>query len=113
MTASLSFRIEERQQCVRIPNAALRFFPDVELVREKDKKIVTGISDSESDEMTGQESAEEKTTAANKKNDRYVWVWEEPALRAVPVTIGIRDSKWTELVDGDLNVDDELVTAKK
>ncbi len=113
MTASLSFRIQQQDQCVRIPNAALRFFPDVALVREEDKKIVTGISDSEEDTTVDQESAEEKTTAANNKNKRHVWVWEEPFLRAVPVTIGIRDSKRTQLIEGDIKVGDALVTAKK
>ena len=113
MTASLSFRIDHREKCTRVPNAALRFFPDVELVREEDKKIVTGISDQEDVDLVDQESVEEKTTAADRKDNRYVWVWEDPTLRAIPVTIGIRDSKWTELVDGEVKVGDALVTAKK
>ena len=34
-------------------------------------------------------------------------------LRAIPVTVGIRDSQWSELVEGDLKLGDELVVAKK
>jgi HlyD family secretion protein len=115
MTADLSFQIEDRKDCKRIPNAALRFFPEVKLVREQDRHLITGVTEaleSESDQAD-QESAAEKSSAALKKSERYVWVWEEPWLRAVPVTIGIRDSKWTELIDGDVKVGDRLVTAKK
>ena len=113
MTASLSFQIDERETCTRIPNAALRFFPEAVHVRESDRSLVTGITEEEEADLIDQESAGEKTEAAQKKSKRYVWVWEEPWLRAVPVTIGIRDSKWTELTDGELKVGDALVIAKK
>lgn len=113
MTANLSFRIDHREQCVRIPNAALRFFPDVDLVHPDDQSIVTGIRGQEEDELIDQESADEKKSAADQKNHRHVWVWQEPVLRAVPVTIGIRDSQWTELVSGELKVGDQLVTGRK
>lgn len=113
MTASLSFQIDQRTDCLRIPNAALRFFPEVEHVRQKDKHLVTGLRDEEDADLIDQESADEKTSAAKKKSLRYVWIWEEPWLRAVQVTTGIRDSKWTELVDSSVEVGDALVTAKK
>lgn len=116
MTADLSFQIEERDDCMRIPNAALRYFPNVDLVREKDKHLITGITeDEENSNSPDQESAKEKATAAERRSQRYVWVWEETPqkLRAIPVTVGIRDSKWTELTKGELKKGDKLVTAKK
>ena len=109
----VAFQIDQRDKCTRVPNAALRFFPDVSVVREEDKKIVTGISDLEESETVDEESAKDKTSAAMKKNKRHVWIWEDPHLRAVPVTIGIRDSMWTELIDGDLEVGHALVTGRK
>jgi HlyD family secretion protein len=113
MTASLSFQIERRETCVRIPNAALRYFPEVQHVRESDRYLVTGLIESQSADEEKEESASEKSTAASKRDERYVWVWEDPWLRAVPVTIGIRDSTWTELIKGEIKVDDVLVVANK
>jgi HlyD family secretion protein len=113
MTANLSFQIDQRDDCVRIPNAALRFFPDVENVRESDRHLITGITEEEEDELADNESAEEKTTAAQKRSERYVWIWEEPHLKAIPVTIGIRDSRWSELVKGEIDEGVELVVSKK
>ncbi len=113
MTASLSFQTDHREKCLRIPNAALRFFPDVEHVRDEDKHLITGVKEQEEADQPDDESSKEKTAAAAKRSERYVWVWEEPSLKAIPVTIGIRDSKWTELVEGDLKQGDALVVAKE
>lgn len=110
MTASLSFQIEQREQCKRVPNAALRYFPDVKLVHPDDRDIVTGIRTAEEIEPVEDESASEKSSAARQQNRRHVWIWREPFLQAVPVTIGIRDSQWTELVEGELQLGDKLVT---
>jgi HlyD family secretion protein len=113
MTTSLSFQIEKRDDCLRIPNAALRFFPEVQHVREEDRHLVTGVSEDEDADLVDHESAQEMTSAASKKSHRYVWVWEEPWLKAIPVTIGIRDSQWTEMVEGEISIGDAFVVAKK
>src|SRR5205085_6730669 len=42
MTASISFQIAESKDAVRVPNAALRFFPDKAQVREEDRKLLEG-----------------------------------------------------------------------
>ena len=113
MTASLSFQTAKRDNCLRIPNAALRFFPEVAHVRPEDKPLVLGVVNEDDVASAGEESAAEKTTFAANRSKRYVWVWESPFLRAIPVTVGIRDSQWSELVEGDLKLGDELVVAKK
>lgn len=115
MTASLSFQTDQRDRCKRIPNSALRFFPDVKNVRPQDKHLVTGVKEheNENDEEVDDESAQQKTSAAAKRALRYVWVWEEPSLRAIEVTIGVRDSQWTELVTGELKSGDALVVAQE
>ena len=113
MTASLSFQTGKRDLCRRIPNAALRFIPKVEHVREEDKHLVLGVVDEQELGLELEESAEEKTAFAAKRANRYVWVWESPSLRAIPVTIGIRDSKWSELIEGNVSVEDDLVIAEK
>ena len=113
MTASLSFQTAKRDNCLRIPNAALRFFPEVAHVRPEDKPLVLGVVNEDDVASAGEESAAEKTAFAANRSKRYVWVWESPFLRAIPVTVGIRDSQWSELVEGDVKLGDELVVAKK
>lgn len=55
MTANLKFQIAKRENVLRIPNAALRFHPKPEQVREKDRPLVEGL-------LAGKDDAEEKDT---------------------------------------------------
>ena len=42
MTASISFQVDERKEMLKIPNAALRFYPNPQHVREADRKLLEG-----------------------------------------------------------------------
>jgi len=115
MTASLSFRVGRKKDVLRIPNAALRFYPKPEFVRPEDRKILEGAADREktSEERKNEQenqSAAEKAEASRKRSQRHVWIVEDNLLRAVPVTTGLNDYQYTELVEGDLKEGQSLVT---
>jgi HlyD family secretion protein len=114
MTASLSFEIAKHMSVKKVPNAALRFFPPVELVRTEDKALVEG-RDTETSASTSdaKPSAPEKAAAARTRDERHVWILSGKQLRAVPVVTGISDSRFTELIKGDLKPGDRLVTGLK
>jgi len=111
MTASISFRVDERESINKLPNAALRFYPQKQFVREKDHALLEGTNweqDSASDDAV-EMSAEEKAAARRRRNRRHVWVVEGDKLRAVEVVTGLSDSRHTELVSGDLKDGDSVV----
>jgi len=113
MTASISFRVEERPDVTKIPNAALRFYPEKKHVREEDQKLLEGTDwekEKNEDEPDVMLSAEEKAEARKSRNKRHVWVAEGSKLKAIAVVTGLSDSKFTELVSGELAVDTKLVT---
>ena len=115
MTASISFQIETKTDVLKIPNAALRFYPDEQHVREEDKKILDGAAEQKPDgegiEVTL--SAAEKALQARNQNTRHVWVADGDKLRAIEVTIGISDSQYTEAASGKLTAGMELITGVK
>ena len=120
MTASISFQVSKRENIVKIPNAALRFYPKSEHVRKEDRDLLEGkgLSDAEKEEEEdGAEdrlrSAAEKAAAGRKRNRRHVWILEGDLLKAVEVTTGVSDHKHTELVAGELKKGQELVTGLK
>lgn len=114
MTADLSFQIEKKDDVLCVPNAALRFYPDVQHVREKDRKILEGAEDqAREDEETTSLSAQQKAEAGAKRNRRYVWVADGDKLRAVPIVMGISDNRFTEIKSGKLTEGQKLVTAVK
>ncbi|WP_373650210.1 efflux RND transporter periplasmic adaptor subunit [Schlesneria sp. DSM 10557] len=117
MTASLSFQVAYRENVVKIPNAALRFYPDAKHVREEDLPILEGHTEKvrEPDEDQPQSnsnlaSAEERTQLRKQRDQRHVWVQEGAKLRAVAVVTGLSDSQYTELVEGELKPGEALVT---
>ncbi len=115
MTASISFQVGETSDTLRIPNAALRFFPQREQVRPADRKLVDGEveTDDESDSARAKRSAAEKAKVARERNRRHVWVVDGEQLKAVEVVTGLSDNKFTELVSGELEEGQELVTGIK
>ena len=114
MTAGITFEIETKKDVVRIPNAALRFYPNKpELVCEEDRKILEGAAagnDEEEDDTEENRPANERVKDAKKQSKRHVWIAdEEGKLHAIPVTVGLSDHEFTELVEGDLKPGRKLV----
>jgi HlyD family secretion protein len=118
MTASISFQISERSNVLRIPNAALRFFPKPEQVRLEDRPLLEGQTsqaDKSKDEATSgpTPSAQDKVAANRRRNHRHVWAVDDEFLRAVAVETDISDSSFTEIVSGDLKAGDLVVKGIK
>lgn len=120
MTASISFQVGRKASCLKVPNAALRFFPNAAQVRPEDKHLVEGI---EEPVMPGPNSPEkptppplsaiERSTKRKQRNERHVWVEEGRLLRAIPVTVGISDSQFTALETGEVKAGDRLIVGVK
>lgn len=115
MTARLSFQVDERPDVVRVPNAALRFYPEIAQVRPEDREILSGALDGEenNDLEVTHGTAEERAEATRKRQIRHVWKEDGKFLLAVPITIGLTDLKYSELTSGELAVGDALVVGLK
>ncbi|MGB7328949.1 MAG: efflux RND transporter periplasmic adaptor subunit [Rubripirellula sp.] len=118
MTASIFFEVDSTSGVPKIPNAALRFIPeDAKLVRKEDQHLIDGSAwkskpktdADEDDKMT----ATEKADASKKKNQRHVWMVDGELLKAVEVTTGLIDYKFTELAAGELDAGAALVVGKQ
>ena len=112
-TASVSFQLREKDDVPRIPNAALRFYPQRDQVRPEDRHILDNKAPASGVAEEGaviQPSAEEKAEMRGKRNRRHVWVVDGDFLKAVAVTTGLSSSNYTELVAGELEQGQKLVT---
>jgi HlyD family secretion protein len=109
MTANISFEIEAKENVLRVPAAALRFTPLPYQVRPEDRHLVEAAQMNPS-EAAPKRSADEKAEQARKRKHRHVWVQEGLLLRAVPVTLGLIDNQYAEVVEGDLHDGQALVT---
>lgn len=80
MTANVSVIVAEKKDILKIPNAAIRFRPA------------------------------EKTKTKQPQKGAGVWVLENEKLKRLPVTVGISDGNFTELVSGELRESQDVVT---
>lgn len=117
MTAGISFQVDQREDVIKIPNAALRYFPESKHVRESDRKLLESdgrSSDKKEDNSNTQTlSAAEKADAKRRQHRKHVWAVDGELLKAIEVYTGLSDSKFTEMVSGDLKAEQKLVTGIK
>ena len=117
MTANLTFQVEKKEQAIKVPNSALRFYPpNREKVHPDDRKILDGVDQANEDSKelsAGDRSASERTELNKNRRKRHVWVFDGQFLRAKAVEVGISDNRFTELLDGEIEVGEELVVGEK
>ncbi|MGN6133930.1 MAG: efflux RND transporter periplasmic adaptor subunit [Aureliella sp.] len=119
MTANLSFQITHKEGIVKIPNAALRFYPPKrDWVHPEDRPILDGIEEANTSHssQTAQmqnRSAAERAELARQRDRRHVWVSRDGYLRAIAVVTGISDNRMTEMVEGQLREGDKLVVGEQ
>jgi HlyD family secretion protein len=105
MTANVTFVFAEKDDVVRVPNAALRFKPSPE---------VLGSASASAPRMRGgpgrRAEGGSSREGRHKPNDpRSVWVLRAGKLEEIRVTTGISDGTLTEVVDGKLSPSDVVV----
>jgi HlyD family secretion protein len=137
MTAQLSFEVDSVDDVLKVPNAALRYFPEnIQWVRPEDHKLLDGSQwTEEADASDGEtESAKSRPNGATKtasksadqddsadsesenstiSNRRHVWVVEDNLLRAIEVRIGFSENRYTIVESGELTEGMALVTGLK
>lgn len=108
MTANITFQIEAKENVLRIPTSALRYTPPKEQVHPDDRFHLEALTGSATS-GTGKRSASDKASMAKARQNRVVWVREERWLRAVPVTLGLMEHQFAELIKGDIDEGRALV----
>ncbi|MBI3409564.1 MAG: efflux RND transporter periplasmic adaptor subunit [Planctomycetes bacterium] len=112
MTASISFQVGKVSNVLKIPNAALRFYPQPKQVRPEDRKLLEGktpAANDNDDQKEATRSAQEKAELRRQRNRRHLWILDGEFLRAVEVITGLNDSHYTELLSGDMQEGQKLV----
>lgn len=97
MTANVTFVYAEREDALRVPNAALRFRPSLELLA----RIAGPLASSPSPENSREQVSPDRRT---------VWALQEGTPRPVSIRVGISDGAVTEVTEGELKAGERLVT---
>jgi HlyD family secretion protein len=98
MTASVTFVYATRDNALRLPNAALRFKPDVATLTAMTSRTVSPPASSGTPKVP-----------ESSKDERVVWVVRGGLASPTNVRVGVSDGSSTETIDGDLHEGDEAV----
>lgn len=107
MTATVQFIYAERDDVVRIPNAALRFRPDPAALRAFKQN---GGGKGGAPGSAKASGGAERPAADLAGDERLLWVDRGDSPVKVKVKIGVSDGTWTEMVEGELSPGDRLIT---
>jgi HlyD family secretion protein len=119
MTAYVSIPVAAVTDAVKIPNAALRYKPDLpaERVRELYKNYGIAVPATQATSTAEQPASVTRERSPQKPNGgtgpEMAVVWTllgDKSLRPVQIHIGLTDHTYTALTSGDLKPGDELVT---
>jgi len=110
MTANVSFQIDVRENVTRVPVAAIRFVPPDNMLARPEDKQYTEVKKKDPKEGEEKLSAERRAEQAKAKYKRVVWAQQGDKVVAIPITIGLMDAQFAELVSGDIKPDQVLVT---
>jgi HlyD family secretion protein len=102
MTANVTFVHANRNDALRVPNAALRYKPAAELHAAGQRNPTTA--------GTALTSMQRRPRSQEMPDRRTVYVLRKNRSVAVPVKIGITDGTHTEIVEGQLEAGEEVIT---
>ena len=118
MTAQTRIVVATKDKVTRLPTAALRFRPDEDSLKAKAAKSAASAPNTDKD--SAKDSAKEKARAdddgvltavnAGRKVYRIYTVGDKQEPKQHDVTIGIANTRFTELITGDVKPGDEVIT---
>jgi HlyD family secretion protein len=105
-TANLLFDVQKRENVLTVPNAALRWRPQLQLVVPDAREEYARSLRRKAAASAGRAGPEESS------NQGYAWVEEDGLVRPIKVRTGISDGTVTEIVEGDLTEGTHVVTSE-
>ncbi|MEX2285494.1 MAG: efflux RND transporter periplasmic adaptor subunit [Planctomycetaceae bacterium] len=111
MTAKLQFELARRQNAVLVPNQALRWQPALAQILPTARKELKTPQTTETRQAKHDDGSTKDAEPKVDLGSPTVWkVAEDGLVRPVPVKVGLSDGVVTEILGGELEVGDAVVT---
>ncbi len=104
MTATASITTANRENVLMVPNAALRYTPQQNSEGKKKDSFVSSLMP-----RVPRETKKAMATSPA-SSQQQVWVLEKEGPKAVSVTTGVTNGKYTEIIGGDLKAGMTVIT---
>jgi HlyD family secretion protein len=115
MTANVSFVYAEKDDVLRVTNAALRFRPPADLLPREARGASGGPAGGGPAGSAGERAAPAGSARRGGRGDdtpdrRTLWVLGPAGPRPVPIRTGVSDGTLTEIVEGEVSAGDAIIT---
>lgn len=108
MTANVTFVWADREDALRVPNAALRFTPTFD--RASRPGGTNGQARQNGQGGSADEAAPRRERLGSDPTRRRVWILKDGKPERVRVRVGISDGSFTEITGGELKEGDQVIT---
>ncbi len=102
MTATAEIVVKKLEDVLLVPNAALRFTPEVKEKKEEQKAPSRGLVGALMPPRPRPQTLKRDDAAATDKKEQRVWTLRDGKPVAVPVRIGTTNGSMSEVVEGEL-----------
>jgi HlyD family secretion protein len=110
LSANVKFEISNHHNAILLPNAALRWYPEVSMVSPEQRKAYLADEDDSSSSPSTDSAPTSRPSGPQPMRTRgTVWVEDGKFVRPVKVQIGDTDSIMTDLLGGALQEGDKVV----
>ncbi len=117
MTAYVTIGVQQREDVLRVPNAALRFKPSEGADKAGEAGQDRPTVDKSAEKAVADKSGDKAGSAPGKSKKRdgqsgTVYVLDGEKIRPVSVQLGITDNRLSEVLGGDLKAGDQVVVGE-
>lgn len=102
MTATATIVTAQRTNVLLVPNAALRFTPDLATDSTEKPSLLSSL-------VPRVPSGPKKTTRKTPDSEKVVWILADHVPQSIPVKTGVSNGRYTEIIGGDLKVDTAVI----
>jgi HlyD family secretion protein len=104
MTANITVEVARRDNVLRVPSAALRFRPSAAVLE------AMGTPRAEAARPSAPATAVGTAGQSGLSNQGTIWIYDGERLSPVSVRLGVNDSSFTEVVEGEINEGTRVAT---
>ncbi len=106
MTATAEITVQQRNDVLLVPNAALRFTPPSAEAKRPRRNLFESLFR----RGPSSSNAPKRKTVAAKPDQRQVWVLRDGTPTAIPIRVGASDGSVSEVLSGDVSASTRVLT---
>ncbi len=113
LTANAQFELSQRRNVLIVPNAALRWYPQLDQVAPKFRAMADGSGPRDGLDTGEQQTAKPAANTDTRSSQGLLWTQDGSYVRPVKVHVGLTDGTMTEVQGDDVKEGMEVIVGEQ